>query len=134
MTHKLKSPCANCPFRTDKYFHLTHQRAQDIADSLRDGGDFPCHKTLDYSLPGGPDRNGPGVQRCAGMLIVMEKSEGPNQIMRIAERLRLYDPTRLDMDAPVYDSLDAFVEAMADEDDDEDDPDPPDCGHGHLDS
>lgn len=116
MTHRLTSPCANCPFRSDRPFHLTAARALEIATCLREGGDFPCHKTLDYDSPGPdgrPDQNGPGVNRCAGMLIVMEKSGLRNRIMQIAQRLGLYDPTRLQMDAPVYESLDAWLAAFS---------------------
>lgn len=112
MTHRLTTPCANCPFRSDRPFHLTPARALEIATCLREGGDFPCHKTLDYDHPtedGRPDQNGPGANRCAGMLIVMEKSGLRNRIMQIAQRLGLYDPAKLQMDAPVYESLDAWL-------------------------
>lgn len=109
MTHRLTTPCGDCPFRTDRPFPLTAQRATEIAECLRGGGDFPCHKTLDYDGTGEPDINGPRAQRCAGMLIVMERSGDRNRIMQIAERLGLYDPRRLDMAAPVFPSLDAWV-------------------------
>jgi len=45
------------------------------------------------------------------MLIVMERSGIRNQIMQIGQRLGLYDPDELDMDAPVYESLEAWLAA-----------------------
>lgn len=115
MTHRLTTPCANCPFRTDRHFPLSAERAAEIADNLRGGGDFPCHKTLDYDENGEADINGPRAQRCAGMLIVMEKSGVPNRIIQIAQRLGLYDPEKLDMAAPVYPTLDAWEASYQDE-------------------
>jgi hypothetical protein len=38
---------------------------------------------------------------CAGMLIFLEKRNQPTQMMRICERLGLYDRTKLDMAAKV---------------------------------
>lgn len=43
-------------------------------------------------------------QHCAGALIFLEKIEEPHQMMRICERLGMYDRTKLDMDAPVFES------------------------------
>lgn len=36
------------------------------------------------------------------MLILAERDGGPNQMMRICERLGMYDPSKLDTSAPVY--------------------------------
>lgn len=38
---------------------------------------------------------------CAGALIFLEKRYRPNQLMRISERLGMYDRTKLDMKAKV---------------------------------
>ena len=38
---------------------------------------------------------------CAGALIYLEKRERPHQMMRISERLGMYDYTQLDMTADV---------------------------------
>lgn len=106
----LRGPCADCPFRTDKPFYLGQARREEIADGLRAGADFPCHKTIDYSHDDGGRRT-PGTQFCGGALATIERGDdGPNQGMRIAERLGMYDPSRLDPDAPVPDGLDAWVD------------------------
>jgi len=49
---------------------------------------------------------------CAGALILLEKLEQPSQMMRIAERLRMYDARQLDMDAPVFESFEDMVKAQ----------------------
>lgn len=104
--YRLTTPCTDCPFRTDKPFFLATGRAEEIAEATSDpgGGEFHCHKTTEETGTG-------KVAVCAGWLIVMEKSYGANQMMRISERLGMYDASRLDMDAPVYDSLEDFIEA-----------------------
>lgn len=110
----LRGPCADCPFRSDKPFHLGPGRRQEIADGLRAGADFPCHKTIDYTAheDEGRGQRTPGTQWCGGALATIERGdEGPNQSMRIGERLGLYDPSRIDPDAPVHDGLDEWVAA-----------------------
>lgn len=64
---------------------------------------FWCHKTIDYSeaSEGSTNRK---TQHCAGALILLEKLNRPNQLMRIAERIRCYDRTQLDMAAPVFEA------------------------------
>jgi len=48
---------------------------------------------------------------CAGALIVMHKSGCVGALQQVAERLGLFDPSLLNMDAPVFPSLKAWVEA-----------------------
>lgn len=103
----LRRPCSNCPFRTDVVPYLTRARAIDIATSLADGATFPCHKTVDYETDDEP--NVAESAFCAGALIMLEHAGAPNQMMRIGERLRLYDAGALDMDAPVHHSPDKFI-------------------------
>lgn len=105
---KLIRPCAKCPFRTDVPGYLRRERAQEIAESVANGAEFPCHET---TVDDGDDNliAGENSQFCAGALITMEKAGGANQHMRIAERLGVYDAERLDMEAPVYGSLHEFV-------------------------
>lgn len=108
--YTLRAPCSNCPFRSDITPFLTEERAEEIADSLEGGATFYCHKTLDYD-----DMEGEVTSRsraCAGSMITMERDGQPNQIMRIAERIGMYDPTRLEMDSPVFDSLQEWKEAQ----------------------
>ena len=98
----LRGPCDNCPFlTTGAGVALTGGRWREIQDTLvREQGHFPCHKTVDYS-DDGAGKVTPKSQHCAGALIVLERIGKPNQWMRIAERLGLYDRTKLKMDAPV---------------------------------
>jgi hypothetical protein len=75
------------------------RRLREFAD-----GAFHCHKT--GTIAEGADGSEDFVAtkdslHCAGALIFLEKRNAPNQIMRIAERLSLYDRTKLDMKAPV---------------------------------
>ena len=108
------TPCADCPFRNDRPGYLTRARVRDMERGL-DRGEFPCHKTTVPEVEG--DGEGARVAtadslHCAGALILMEKLERSSQMMRIAERLGMYDASKLDMDAPVYDSFDEMIEAQ----------------------
>ena len=115
MTVHTKSPCDDCPFRTRPRFHFSEGRARDIADALRQGASFSCHKSLDYSA----DDKGkatPATKHCAGAMLVLENEGCPNQLMQIAERLGYYDPERLraaSQEVPVYEDLEAFVRATS---------------------
>lgn len=106
MKYDKTTPCDNCPFRSDKPFSLTPGRVNEIRAGLV-RGDFPCHKTTvptedeeGYADLKVADKS----QHCAGALILLEKLEEPSQMMRICERIGLYDARKLDMKAPVYDS------------------------------
>jgi hypothetical protein len=117
--YRLKKPCAKCPFRTDIRPFLRPDRVDEIEAAL-EGGEFPCHETVDYeSCPedeeGGVDveaRDPQGEAHCAGALILLEKLNRPSQMMRISERLGMYDRRKLDMAAPVFDSFEEMREAM----------------------
>lgn len=64
---------------------------------------FPCHKTVDYDdddkvhIP-------PKAQQCAGVMIILHRENRHNDVMQLAQRLGLFEPSRLDMNAPVYQS------------------------------
>jgi hypothetical protein len=111
MKFDLKRPCSNCPFRTDIVFPLRIEKVAAIVESitLKDQS-FPCHKTTSFDDDGEhiPSKK---EQHCAGALIMLEKTENPNQMMRISERLGLYDATALDHNyVPVYeDGLDMLT-------------------------
>lgn len=119
----LRRPCAHCPFRTDVVGggdYIRRDRAVEIAQSLAQGSDFPCHKTVEHDEDGD---HIPGAGRdtfCAGALIMLEKAGQPNQLMRSAERMGIYDPSRLDMSAPVVGSPHAFIAHHTPEDERED--------------
>lgn len=117
--YDLKRPCALCPFRTDIEPYIRGDRAVEIAEHLS-RGEFSCHQTTVDSEDedGESDRvDGPDSQHCAGALIMLEAEGCPSQMMRIVARLkkpdgsRMYDPTKLDMSAPVYQSRADFIEA-----------------------
>lgn len=112
MKFDLIRPCKLCPFRRDCLRGwLGEARAGEIAGSLGwDGGTFQCHETTDWDEEMGEPSRDENTQHCAGALIVMERTETPSQMVRIAERLGLYDRRRLDMEAPVFGSFEEFVE------------------------
>lgn len=67
-------------------------------------GEFPCHKTADLNDDeegGSQYEAGKKSVHCAGALIFLEKRNAPHQMMRIAERLGMYNYTKLDMSAKV---------------------------------
>jgi hypothetical protein len=119
---RLVTPCSSCPFRSDLEFILGPGRSTEIAESLHDDETFHCHKTVDYAARYPDDEEETefefegaapeGEKLCAGALITMEKEgfQGRPQTMGMA--LNIYDPSRLKMDAPVYDSLDEWVDVM----------------------
>lgn len=118
---RLRQPCENCPFRTDVPKYLSADRVKGIADSLRDGSTFPCHKTTVLSEVDDEGREdlveASTSAMCAGALITMEREDFANQIMRTCERLGSYDKTRLKMDSPVYDGLSQWVNSYREETD-----------------
>lgn len=109
MSYTMTSPCDSCPFRRDVDPFITTARVREIADGLV-RAEFPCHKTVKYDGDGEWSRTGKEVH-CAGALILLEKIEQPSQMMRIAERLGMYDARKLDMAAPVYDDFDEMLAA-----------------------
>lgn len=106
MNYDLVRPCDNCPFRVDCLEGwLGEERAEEIIDAITaKQATFACHKTTEA---GG--KRGGQEQHCAGAMIMLEKLEQPNQMMRIMERLGGYDRTKLDMDAPVFDDPEEFI-------------------------
>ncbi len=113
MKFNLVRPCADCPFRSDIAGYLRAERAEEIADIITDGdGSFSCHKTNLYDEGYGEMVETAKSQHCAGALIFLEKQDNPNQLMRVAERIGVYDRHKLDMSAPVFDNADDFIGAQ----------------------
>jgi hypothetical protein len=119
MDYTMTQPCAACPFRRGTPMRLREGRVLEITDmllSLR-GGEFPCHKTVEYPDDYDAERDGDhmdGKLHCAGALIFAEKNETQTQMMRICHRLGLYDPEKLMGDQAVVDQVfDTVEEAMA---------------------
>ena len=99
MKYSMKRPCSSCPFLREGGVKLRKSRIREIAGVMTSsrGGTFPCHKSVDYTDGGSPGRPGQENEiHCAGALIFAEKHDRPTQMMRIAERLGLYDRTQLD--------------------------------------
>lgn len=73
---------------------LTRARIIDLDSSLtrHNGATFPCHETLDYNVePDEEPRHTEKTTHCAGALAYIEKHGVSSQMMRIAERLGMYD-------------------------------------------
>lgn len=116
MKFDLRRPCAECPFRNDRPGYLTEERAEEIADAVTSsrGSTFTCHKTtIPDPASDGEMMDGPNAQHCAGALILAEKGGTVGQMVRIAERLGLYDASKLDMDAPIFEDAEEMIEHHA---------------------
>lgn len=113
----LVSPCKKCPFRTDVEPYLRTERAREIAETLQEGSEFPCHETTVMQADETGEETlveGPRSRFCAGAMATMEREGAPNQMLRVAERLGFYDPAKLmSRDQPVYRSLSDWVQAHA---------------------
>lgn len=101
MKYTMTSPCEQCPFLATPNMKrgFTLQRLKEFAES-----EFPCHQTASSV----EDEDGFSEYRandksvhCAGALIFNEKRGYANQMMRICERLGVYDAGKLDMGAKV---------------------------------
>ena len=105
MKLEMTSPCGSCPFKKDVNLCLTKKRAREIVSGIVDQDKtFKCHKTIGLA----EDK----AQHCAGALIMLEKIERPNQLMRIYERIGCYDRSKLNMKAEVFDSFKDFISAQ----------------------
>lgn len=103
MKFNLRTPCKNCPFRSDIDPYLTVQRASEIANC---NGVFACHKTTQHEDETDETYIDQSTSACAGFLIHRELRKDISQGMRIAERLRLYNPRNLQMkNTTVYSTL-----------------------------
>jgi hypothetical protein len=112
-------------------------RAVEISNSIFGlrNGPFPCHKTLDYDAQyeaqdeaeeygeSAPSDSAftADTQHCAGALILMEKGGHQSDCVQLAQRLGrffggvIYDPQKLNMGAPVFDTPTQFIEHHCDE-------------------
>lgn len=97
MKYSMTSPCDACPFLNTPNMKrgFTLRRLREFAS-----GEFPCHQTATADEDGDYHENGKSLH-CAGALIFNEKRETPNQMMRICERLGMYDASKLDMGANI---------------------------------
>lgn len=94
MKYTMTKPCDACPFLKAMKRGFTIRRLHQFSK-----GEFPCHKTADTDEETSDFIARADSQHCAGALIFLEKREKPHQMMRIAERLGLYDMRKLDADS-----------------------------------
>lgn len=104
----LKTPCNQCPFRSDgKGIRLNGPRAAEIIKAISaEQRVFSCHKT--HIDP----ENGRGwsfKSYCAGAMIFLHKNGMINEGMAAGMYYGFFDPNELDMTAPVFDSPDAMI-------------------------
>ncbi len=97
MNYTMREPCDACPFLKGSGFTWRSLR-------LHASGEFACHKTCELDDESGVYEPQEKSLHCAGALIFLERQAQPHQMMRIAERLGMYDRTKLNMDAPVVES------------------------------
>ena len=98
MKYTMYEPCDACPFLKGSGF--TYRSLTQHAS-----GEFACHKACDLDNHDNyvEKKNGK-TPHCAGALIFLEKLGKPHQMMRICERIGLYDHTKLNMNASVVES------------------------------
>lgn len=96
MGYKLTTPCGECPFLSKFEHGFTLAKLREFADGV-----FHCHQTGDLDEESGDYVRSTRSQACAGALIFCERRGTPSQMMRIAERLGVYDRRKLDMEADV---------------------------------
>lgn len=119
MKFDLKTPCKNCPFRSDdtRITFATRGRAEEIAESAYRNG-FPCHLSADhieedeYLGTEGGYVFGKDTQHCAGAIIMFLKDgndewPGIHNDEALGEKLR----GQMDFNAPVFDSEAEFIAA-----------------------
>jgi len=118
----LKSPCAECPFRSDLPWDY-HPEAfmKNLDNIIQHGSPHSCHLTDPNADNHRVDPETAGLpQHCAGALIMLKK-EGRTTVPVLQELAKgnLAPWDDLDMSAPVYDLkglLAAFMAEMTKED------------------
>ena len=119
MRFDLKTPCKNCPFRTDATAirFRCRERAEEIEESAYRYG-FPCHLSADH-IEGDDEGESGGfvfgeeTQHCAGALIMHTRhgAAGPIPFTHLDDEEQERIRERLDFEAPVFESEDAFIES-----------------------
>lgn len=96
MQYTMTTPCDECPFLQKMKRGFTLKKLKAFAS-----GEFHCHKSGAVDDEEGEFVATKNSVHCAGALIFLEKRDQPHQMMRICERLGMYDRTKLDMTAQV---------------------------------
>ena len=120
MKYNLIRPCSECPFRSDfpKRFEgwLGHRAEKMVATVIIQSYTFACHKTVkrqDCDDEGEDICNDESEQSaCAGALILHRKlnTTFENPGMRYLYVRGHYNPEKLDMTSPVFDTAEEFVD------------------------
>jgi len=130
MKFDLKTPCKNCPFRSDataiRFYNRA--RAEEIELSAYRNG-FPCHLSAEHidedEAPdgvGGYGFDGDGTtQHCAGaLLLYLRHGSGNVPFEHLPEDEQDKIAGRMDYDAPVYENEQEFLDSYGPEEDDDD--------------
>lgn len=121
MRFELKEPCANCPFRSDEN-RITfngRERAEQIEEQAYRHG-FPCHasaKVKEDPLTGEEGFVfGEHTQHCAGYILLQLRDGGETPWPGIGNDEDLADrlAERLDWNAPVFETVEQFLQANTD--------------------
>lgn len=124
MRYDLKTPCKNCPFRTDETAirFASRARAEEIEETAYRNG-FPCHLSAEH-VEEEDDPLGEGGfyatedgQHCIGAIIMYMRSgetcwPGLGNDEELVERLR----GQIDEAAPVFETPEDFLDANPTED------------------
>ena len=115
MRFDLLKPCSNCPFLKKDGIRLMLSRVREIAGAMlsTQGATFTCHKTT-IEAGDGEIVDGRDARHCAGALIFAESQSTATQMMRIAERLGLYDARKLMAQKAVVASVFGSLKEMLD--------------------
>ena len=118
MRYDLKTPCKNCPFRSDatRIRFSCRKRAEEIEGQAYRRG-FPCHLSAEY-VEDGDTRDGesggfyPGrnTQHCVGYIIMQLKEGSGSPWPGIGNSEKLMDrlAEQIDWNAPVFESAEDF--------------------------
>lgn len=122
MRYDLKTPCLNCPFRTDetRIRFSCRERAEEIEESAYRNG-FPCHLSAhvdDDDEDAGFEAT-ENSQHCVGYSIMQlkENGGGPWPGMGNNEELAEKLERRVNFKAPVFEDSEAFFVANESEED-----------------
>lgn len=115
MRFDLKTPCKNCPFRTDETAirFACLERAEEIENSAYRHG-FPCHLSaeIDEDDDEAGYEFGDNTQHCAGALMMFARhGDGTVPFMHMSEKRKDAILDRLDWTAPVFETENDFLES-----------------------
>lgn len=120
MRFDLKTPCKNCPFRTDDTAirFSGRERAEEIEESAYRNG-LPCHLSADLIEDDEGDSGGyvfgDNTQHCAGATIMFMDGGGNIPFQRLDEDEQDRIAHRLDYAAPVFASEGDFLDSYGPE-------------------